>query len=468
MILAILIIRALFQKKLPKRTFLILWSVALARLLIPYSLPSAFSVYSLRSLHSLFARNDTAEEAPNIPVPPISDLPPHIAADISAPSASISLEEILTIVWAVGVLAIAAFFAVSYVRSVRRFRESLPVENEFIAQWLKKHPLCRDISVRTSDRISSPLTYGVFRPVILLPKTFVNSEEADLDYVLFHEYVHIKRFDAVLKLLLTAALCVHWFDPMVWIMYIIANRDIEISCDEAVLRHFGEENKQDYAMALIRMEEKKSGITPLPTHFSKRPIEERIVNIMKFKKATTISIAAAVFLTLGTTAAFATNAQQDKEPSENTSNGQITSEIAPGFEETIESMRDHTPEEIEEMYESCKNEMSTADDTLSEPNNSEIASSIPDTSSLPETSDEFANDPRIPEGQPYQVEYHNGRKFVYVGWEEGDPDRKRGNYGSIYTDAVFVYRANPDPAPAPTESREYSNCIDTGEVLIYW
>lgn len=89
--------------------------------------------------------------------------------------------------------------------------------------------------------------------------------------------------------LLTAALCVHRFDPMVWVIFIIANCDIEISCDESVLGHFEEQKKQDYAMALIRMEEKMSGITPLPTHFSKKPIEERIVTIMKFKKATEFS-----------------------------------------------------------------------------------------------------------------------------------------------------------------------------------
>lgn len=76
---------------------------------------------------------------------------------------------------------------------------------------------------------------------------------------------------------------------MVWVMFIIANRDIEISCDESVLGHFEEQKRQDYAMALIRMEEKMSGITPLPTHFSKKPIEERIVTIMKFKKATEFS-----------------------------------------------------------------------------------------------------------------------------------------------------------------------------------
>lgn len=455
MILAVLIIRALFLQKLPKRTFPVMWCAVLARLLIPYSLPSAFSVYSLRSL---FARNAAKPQAPNAVPPPISGLPPQNAAD--APSYSLSLDSVLTIVWAVGVLALAAFFTVSYIRCARRFRESLPVESEFIEEWLSRHRLRRKISVRSYDRITSPLTYGIFKPVILLPKTANTAEPADMDYVLFHEYVHIRRFDLGLKLLLTAALCVHWFDPMVWIMFIIANRDIEISCDEAVLLHFGEEKRRDYAMALIRMEEKKSGITPLSTQFGKRPIEERIVTVMKFKKATTISIAAAVFLTLGTTAAFATTAKQPDEPAE-----RISSPVEPTDSIPSDSVSsDSTTSELDTPVSPD----TSSDSSENSDNSAEEPSSGSDTSSLPAEPDEFTNDPRIPTGEPYQVEYHNGRKIVYVGWEEGDTEHKDGPYASMYEDAVFVYRQNPNPAPVSAEPRDYANSYCDGKVTMYW
>lgn len=324
MILIIVVLRAVFLQKLPKRTFLILWGIVLVRLLIPYSVPASFSVYSMLD------KIDTAEQiSENITIPAMSQLPDFSAINTAAQAAentsdvdnqtSVTLNttvDFLAIGWPAGFLAFAIFFTISYIKCLRRFNESLPVENnEYIDQWLGEHRLLRKISVRQSDMISTPLTYGLLRPVILLPKKFVQDKTPDLKelkYVLYHEYLHIRRFDAVFKLLLTAALCVHWFDPMVWVMYIIANRDIEISCDEGVVRMLGENEKTDYAMALIRMEEKKVSSAPLITHFNKNSTKERIVNIMKFKKTTALAIISAAFLTLGTTAAFATSAKTDK------------------------------------------------------------------------------------------------------------------------------------------------------------
>lgn len=358
-----------------------MWCVVLVRLLVPYSLPSAFSVYSL------LVRSDAAGEAPgktlaDIPPPSISGFLPGNTADTPAPPAAVTLIDPWTLIWAIGLLACAAFFTVSYLKSLRKFGESLPVDNnEHISQWLAEHHLFRRISVRRSDMISTPLTYGIFRPVILLPKKIAQDSSDDLKYVLSHEYVHIRRFDLVFKLVLTAALCVHWFNPLVWVMYVIANRDIEISCDEAVVRMFGEQKKSDYALALIRMEEKKSGLAPLVPHYNKSPIEERIVTIMKFKKNTAFAAAAAVLLTLGTTAAFATSARADNpeypaateiddspnsvseirrydpnafETADENDKGIFAME-SPDFQETIEKMRQLTPEEIDDMFERFKN-----------------------------------------------------------------------------------------------------------------
>ena len=120
-----------------------------------------------------------------------------------------------TLVWAAGLVLCAAFFAVAYWRCGREFRTSLPVEREFARQWLAAHPLRRKIAIRQSDRISSPLSFGILRPVILLPKKTDWTDEEALRYVLEHEFVHIRRFDCVGKLLLIAAACVHWFNPLV-------------------------------------------------------------------------------------------------------------------------------------------------------------------------------------------------------------------------------------------------------------
>lgn len=170
----------------------------------------------------------------------------------------------------------------------------------------------RFVRIRQLDTIPAPLTYGVVRPVVLLPKTTEYADERQLGYILAHEYTHVRRFDTLTKGLLAAALCVHWFNPLVWVMYVFANRDIELACDEAVVRTFGETARSAYARALIGMEEKKSRLGPFCNGFSKIAIEERIVAIMKTKRTTTIGIVLALALVVGTATAFATSAAIDE------------------------------------------------------------------------------------------------------------------------------------------------------------
>ena len=313
MILAVVVIRALAINRFPKKAFLALWGVAVVRLLIPYSLCSPFSVYSL--LGRLPAAAGAANGSPFVPSAPaapaftpaapaysVIPMPGTAAADTAAPAAA----DPWVAVWAVGALACGAFFVTAYWKCRREFQASLPVENEYAGRWLSEHRIFRAIEIRQSGRISAPLTYGVLRPVILMPKTADWGDRDTLKYVLAHEYVHIRRFDAVTKLALTAALCVHWFNPAVWIMYALANRDIELSCDEAVIRRFGERTKSAYAMTLIRMEETRSDLSPLCNSFSKNAIEERIIAIMKMKKASLFTLLAAAALVVGVTIAFAT------------------------------------------------------------------------------------------------------------------------------------------------------------------
>lgn len=276
MILVITVIRALAIERLPKKTFLALWAAALARLLAPVSLSSALSIYSLLARRVPAAAEWTA-------VPALPDLP--VAAETAAAaaaqqtaSAPAAQAPVWTIVWAVGVAVCAVVFAAAYGRCCREFRASFPVESEVTRRWLQSHPLRRTIAIRRSGRISSPLTFGVLRPVILMPKKTDWTDETALRYVLEHEFVHIQRFDVLSKLLLIAAICVHWFNPLVWVMYVLANRDLELSCDETVLRRFGGDVRAAYARVLIRMEAARGGFAPLCNHFGKNAIEERITS----------------------------------------------------------------------------------------------------------------------------------------------------------------------------------------------
>lgn len=307
MILVITVIRALAIERLPKKTFLALWAAALARLLAPVSLPSALSIYSLLARRAPAAAEWTAVLAlPDLPVAAETAAAAAAQQTASAPAAQ---PPVWTIVWAVGAAVCAVVFAVAYGRCCREFRASFPVENEVIRRWLQSHPLRRTIAIRQSGRISSPLTFGALRPVILMPKKTDWTDETALRYVLEHEFVHIQRFDVLSKLLLIAAVCVHWFNPLVWVMYVLANRDLELSCDETVLRRFGGDVRAAYARVLIRMEAARGGFAPLCNHFGKNAIEERITAIMKTKRITIVSLGLAALLVAGTVTVFATSAK---------------------------------------------------------------------------------------------------------------------------------------------------------------
>jgi beta-lactamase regulating signal transducer with metallopeptidase domain len=305
-ITAVAIIRAVAINKLPKKTFLVLWELVILRLLIPFSIPSMFSVYTLIT-HSI-SSTTLPEIGTDYNIPTMQGLFVTTQGAEQPPADILSSASMWFIIWCAGIVLIALFFVISYLRCLIEFRTALPVHNRYIEKWLAERPLKRPILVRQSDRISAPLTYGIFRPVILMPKKMDWKNEKQLQYVLSHEYVHIYRYDTVTKLIATLALCIHWFNPFVWVMYLLFNRDIELACDESVIRQFGEKSKSAYSLMLINMEAAKSGLLPFCNSFSKNAIEERITAVMKIKKTSLLAICIAAILIVGVTTAFATSA----------------------------------------------------------------------------------------------------------------------------------------------------------------
>lgn len=323
-ILLIVVLRAVLINRLPKKTFLILWWIALIRLLVPFSIKSVTSIYSL--LQSIYSDINPVRTAQTTTFLPIHGNMPEIANGLS--EAMVQRTEsisILSVIWLAGLLLCFGFFAVSYIKCYREFRFSLPVENDILEAWKEKHPLKRSLSIRQTETIAAPLSYGVIRPVILMPKNTEWKNIYQLRYVLEHEYVHIRRLDMLTKLIMIAAVCIHWFNPLVWVMYILFNRDLELSCDETVVRRFGMDIKSVYATALISMEEKKSGLTPLCNSFSKNAIEERIRAIMKIKKTSKFAVMISAVLVIGVTGGFATSASSLEKNAETAQeNGETT------------------------------------------------------------------------------------------------------------------------------------------------
>ena len=328
MIVAIIILRALTIERFPKKTFLVLWWIALLRLLIPFSIPSVMSFYSWfdpnlpavveqsSAMESTFEpvlddSSETMENSTQFEMAPIPDTDIEYVKVKPSKSFSEIFFDALPAIWGIGIGVIAAFFGINYWKGVREFRMSLPVENEFVDEWLPSHQLRRNITIRQYDCIHTPLTYGIFRPVILLPKESLKQPPSTLNFILTHEWVHIRRFDCVTKILLTAALCIHWMNPLVWVMYLLFNRDIELSCNETVLHLLGRNRRSDYALALINMEEQKGGFASFASGFGRNAIEERIRAIMKMKKASLITILAAVVVVACVSILFATSAKNN-------------------------------------------------------------------------------------------------------------------------------------------------------------
>lgn len=203
LIAVILLLRRALLHRLPKWTFLLLWAVALCRLLVPFTLPSQFSVYTGAALLL-----EQAEEAPAVP----SDVQPPVDYDTvqegdwivpvtPASASAVEAEPVspLAVVYLAGVALCGLFFAAAYLWTLCRFWEAEPVESDLFLRWQEDHPTLFRVSIRTCGAVSAPLAYGLVRPVVLLPENTDCSDEDQLTYILTHEYVHIRRGRPVLE-----------------------------------------------------------------------------------------------------------------------------------------------------------------------------------------------------------------------------------------------------------------------------
>ena len=312
LVLVIIVLRALLLHRLPKELFFWLWMLALLRLLLPVFPTSPLSVFArweapaaLRTAADAApwaAREGAGIASAALEAPLAANAR---SAPVARPASEAALTPALTLVWLAVALLLLLLLGLAYARGLRRFQRAEPVNDPFIRAWLKQNALRRPVEVRASAGMDSPMTYGVLRPVILLPKGIDKGDAGALLCALDHELSHIRHFDAVWKLIIAAAACLHWFNPLVWAMAILANRDIELCCDARVLRRGGEEERRAYASALVRMEEARARALPLASAFSRNALEERIGAIMNVKKRSVVALLTALLITAVSLAAFA-------------------------------------------------------------------------------------------------------------------------------------------------------------------
>ena len=276
MILLVLALRLFLKKHLPRGIFPTLWCAAAVRLLLPITIPSHLSVWNL--LHT-----SVAAQADGVISDVLTPFPSLATNSTAEPAADITGISPMLLIWLVCAILLAAYFAVGYACMVRQFRGTRLAPQPSIDALLDRFRFSRDPHICVSNSRRAPLTFGVFRPTVLLPEDLPVGD-AQFQLVLAHELAHIRRKDCLRKLLLTVCLCLYWWNPLVWMMVWLANRDMELACDEAVLRALGPDCRKAYALTLLDMAQRNPKSAPLCSGFAKSSAEERIRAILSFKR----------------------------------------------------------------------------------------------------------------------------------------------------------------------------------------
>lgn len=286
-VLVTVFLRQSLRDRLPRTAYLCLWATALVRLLSPVMFRSPFSLFRLcrpktTGLETLSMAIRTHAEKP---------------------------DNHYLLLWMAGMLACAFWFFFRQWRACRALRGGTPFEHPDLQEIYAQAGLKRPVRIHTHAGLAAPMTYGILHPVVLLPAGGMAGDS--LRFALLHELCHIRRLDCLWKTIAAAAVCIHWFNPFVWLLFIILGRDLEIACDKEVLRCCPKGSRSAYAHTLLDFAERSLPAAPMSSHFSQTPLEERILIMMNSRKTSIAGIALATALVLGTTSAFAAYSPAD-------------------------------------------------------------------------------------------------------------------------------------------------------------
>ena len=297
LVLAIVLLRFLL-KKAPKWLRCGLWMLVGIRLMLPFSFESVLSL--IPSAHTvpadiLYAQVPAIQSG----IPAVNNSLNPIIFESMAPTIGHSVNPmqvaayIASLVWIAGMASMALYGLISYLRIRLRVREAAPLRDNI---W-------------SGDQIGTPFILGIFRPRIFLPSSM---SDEDAEYVIAHERAHLRRRDHWWKPLGFLLLTVHWFNPVLWIAYILLCRDIELACDEKVIRELGVENKKPYAEALINCSAPRKLISACPLAFGESGIKGRIQSVLHYKKPTLWILIAALILSIATAVCFMLNPPEER------------------------------------------------------------------------------------------------------------------------------------------------------------
>lgn len=303
-VIVVLALRLLFRKA-PKWVNVLLWGMVAMRLVTPFLPVSIESTFSLMPKTEWIEQGSTLSEddliyggyfdsgtAETIDVSALGEDVKVFYYPIERPEIeiqkSVSVPFILSCIWIAGVALMLVYMAVSCLRVHFRIRSSRRLRD----------------NVYIYESIDSPFVFGIIKPRICLP---CDMDEASMTHVIAHEQAHIRRRDHWWKPLGFLLLTVHWFNPLLWLSYILLCRDIEMACDEKVVRNMGDTERADYSQALLECSVKRSLITACPLAFGEVGVKTRIKSVLNYKKPAFWIVTAAVLVCIAAAVCFLTN-----------------------------------------------------------------------------------------------------------------------------------------------------------------
>ena len=221
---------------------------------------------------------------------------------------------VISWIWLAGAVGLFSFSIFAYFRASRRLKEAvLYKHNDLVSQCSQMLKLNWEVQIYISDRVQTPVVCGLIKIRIILPLDLAQScNELELKHIITHELVHIKRFDYIIKPLSMLALCVHWFNPVMWLGFILSQKDMEMSCDEKAMSVFDNDIRSEYAASLIKLAAKQN--VPLNgglLAFGESNIKSRIKGIMNYKKPGFWLGTAAIIILIAIGAVLLTNGQNN-------------------------------------------------------------------------------------------------------------------------------------------------------------
>ena len=271
LVLAVLVLR-LALKKAPKWVNVLLWGMVAVRLICPVSIESALSLIPSTQTVSPEIMMDWTPEI-STGIEPLDHVVNPVISTSFAPATGNSANPLQVLIpvaaniWLLGVLILLAYTGISYLNLQRRLRTAV-ILRENIFQC---------------ETVHSPFVLGIIKPRIYLPYTM---DGQNLIHVIAHERSHIRRKDHWWKPLGFLLLTVYWFNPLMWVAYILLCRDIELACDEKVIAELGSEQRADYSQALVACSVKRFHVAACPLAFGEVGVKERVRSVMNYKKPT--------------------------------------------------------------------------------------------------------------------------------------------------------------------------------------